>query len=431
MRRRFKVKLRDMAKRDLSRRDFLAGSAALGATAMVPNFAFGQTRETMKVGLIGCGGRGRDAAINAIDSSEGVEIVALADAFPDRVQQGADTIKQYREKNFKVPKEQMFVGLDAYKHVLECDVDYVILTTPPAFRPQHLQAAINAGKHVFMEKPVAVDGEGLITVFEASDLAKSKGLAIVAGTQRRHEAPYVETMKRIQDGAIGDVVSMRCYWNQGGLWSVNRTPEMTDLEWQMRNWLYFTWLSGDHIVEQHVHNIDVCLWACGKTPLSAVGLGGREVRTDPVYGHIFDHFAVEFDMGDDVKIHSYCRQQDGTVPNVSEFIQGTKGKSNGNGRIWGENAYRYDGEKENPYMVEHRDLINSIRSGNPLNEGRQVAESVLAAIMGRFACYTGQQVTREQVLATKGMVPKDLSFDMSLPVAEVCVPGKTKMEDFS
>ncbi|MFM9872894.1 MAG: Gfo/Idh/MocA family oxidoreductase [Fimbriimonadaceae bacterium] len=420
-----------MAKRDLSRRDFLTGSAALGATAMMPNFAFGQTRETMKVGLIGCGGRGRDAAINVIDSAEGVEIVALADAFADRTQQGADVIKQYREKNFKVPKDQMFTGLDAYEKVMQCDLDMVILTTPPAFRADHLTAAIKAGKHVFMEKPVAVDGEGVLKVFDAADLAKSKGLAIVAGTQRRHEDSYREVMKRIHDGAIGDVVSMRCYWNQGGLWSVNRTPEMTDLEWQMRNWLYFTWLSGDHICEQHIHNIDVCLWASGKTPKSAVGLGGREVRTAPVFGQIYDHFAVEFDMGDDVKIHSYCRQQDGTKGNVSEFITGTKGKSNGNGRIMGENAYRWDGEKENPYMVEHRDLIASIRAGTPLNEGRQVAESTLAAIMGRFACYTGQEVTREQALATKGMVPSELSFDMKLPVAPVCVPGTTKMEDFS
>ncbi|ARU41414.1 oxidoreductase [bacterium] len=420
-----------MAKRDVSRRDFLAGTAALGATAMMPNLAFGQTSETMKVGVIGCGGRGRDAAINAIDAAPGVEIVALGDAFADRTQQAADVIKQYREKNFKAPKDQLFSGIDAYQKVLQCDVDYVILATPPAFRPQHLEAAIKAGKHVFMEKPVAVDGEGILKVFEISDLAKSKGLAIVAGTQRRHEAQYLETIKRIQDGAIGDVVSMRCYWNQGGLWSVNRTPEMSDLEWQLRNWLYFTWLSGDHIVEQHIHNIDVCMWASGRVPQAAVGLGGRQTRTAEVFGHIYDHFSVEFDMGDEVRIHSYSRQQDGTVSNVSEFIQGTKGNSNAANRIWGENAYRFDGEKENPYMVEHRNLINGIRSGNVLNEGRQVAESTLAAIMGRFACYTGQRVTREQVLATKGMVPSNLEWGMELPVPEVCMPGKTKIEDFS
>lgn len=423
--------MRTMAKHGLTRRDFMAGSAALGATAMMPNFAFAEAKETMKVGLIGCGGRGRDAAINCIDSSEGVEIVAIGDAFADHLQQGVDTLKQYRPKNLTAPQDQLFVGLDAYEKVLQCDVDLVILTTPPAFRPQHLTAAINAGKHVFMEKPVAVDGEGILQVFDAADLAKKKGLAIVAGTQRRHEDSYRETMKRIHDGAIGDVVSMRAYWNQGGLWSVNRTPEMSDLEWQMRNWLYFTWLSGDHIVEQHIHNIDVCLWACQKTPLSAVALGGREVRTSPAFGHIFDHFAVEFDMGDDVKIHSYCRQQDGTAGNVSEFIVGTKGKSNPNGRIMGENPYRYDAEnKENPYMVEHRDLIASIRSGNPLNEGRQVAESVLAAIMGRLAAYTGQVVTREQALKTKGLVPKELHWDMSLSVPEPCHPGRTKIEDF-
>jgi predicted dehydrogenase len=420
-----------MAKRSVSRRDFLAGTAALGATMAMPNFAFAQASGTMKVGVIGCGGRGRDAAINAIDAAPGVEIVALGDAFADRAREGAEVIKKYRESGYKVPNDQIFVGLDAYEKVCQTNCDYVILATPPAFRPKHLEAAIKAGKHVFMEKPVAVDGEGILKVFEMSDLAKSKNLAIVAGTQRRHEAPYVETLNRINEGAIGDVVSMRCYWNQGGLWSVNRTAEMGDLEWMLRNWLYFTWTSGDHIVEQHVHNIDVCLWACGKVPKSATGLGGRETRTAPVFGHIFDHFAVEFDMGDDVKIHSYCRQQDGTAGNVSEFIQGTKGKSNGNGRIWGENAYRFDGTKENPYVVEHRHLIEGIRSGKLLNEGRQVAEATLAAIMGRLACYTGQVVTRDQALATKGLVPNDLSWNMPFSVPEVCVPGKTKVEDFS
>jgi len=420
-----------MVKGGVSRRDFLVSTAALGATAVMPNFAFANVDETIKIGVIGCGGRGRDAAINAIDGSKGVEIVALGDAFEDRAKGAVDVIKKERPNGFKVPADQVFHGLDAYKKVLACDIDMVILATPPAFRPEMFEAAIHAGKHVFFEKPVAVDGEGILRVMKASDLAKEKGLGVVAGTQRRHEFKYRETMKRIHDGAMGDIVSMRCYWNQGGLWSVNRTPEMSDLEWQLRNWLYFTWLSGDHIVEQHVHNIDVCLWACQKTPLSATGLGGRQMRTAAVYGHIYDHFAVEFDMGDDLKMHSYCRQQDGTSSNVSEFLHGTKGKSNGGGRIWGENPYRYDGEGHNPYVTEHTHLVESIRAGKPLNEGRQVAESTLAAIMGRFACYTGQTVTRDQILATKGMVPAQYSWDMSIPVPEVCMPGKTKLEDFS
>ncbi len=415
---------------DVSRREFLAGTAVLGASAMMTNFAFAAPQETIRVGVIGCGGRGPDAAINAIDGSPGIVVTALGDAFPDRVQAAAKLLQEKRPDAYKVIPSQMFHGLDAYKHVLACDIDLVILATPPGFRPQMIEAAVNAGKHIFAEKPVAVDGEGIERVFRASDLAQQKGLAIVAGTQRRHEHKYREVMRRIHDGAIGDVVAMRCYWNQGGLWSVNRTPEMTDVEWQLRNWLYFTWLSGDHIAEQHVHNIDVCMWACQRTPLSATSLAGRGTRTAEVYGHVFDHFATEFDMGDDIRIQSYCRQQDGTVTNVSEFIQGTKGKSNGGGRIWGENPYRFDGEPHNPYVTEHTNLVASIRAGTPLIEGRQVAESTLAAIMGRLAGYTGQTITREQALATKGLVPENLSLDMELPVAPVAIPGKTRIEDF-
>ena len=215
---------------DVSRRDFLAGTAALGASAMMTNFAFAAPQETIRIGVIGCGGRGRDAAINAIDASPGIVITALGDAFPDRVEGAAKTLQENRPDAFKVVPSQMFSGLDAYKHVLACDIDLVILATPPGFRPMMLEAAVEAGKHIFTEKPVAVDGEGILRVMKASDLAKQKGLGIVAGTQRRHENKYRETMARIHDGAIGDVVAMRCYWNQGGLWSVNREPNMTDLE---------------------------------------------------------------------------------------------------------------------------------------------------------------------------------------------------------
>ncbi|MDI9641338.1 Gfo/Idh/MocA family oxidoreductase [Geitlerinema splendidum] len=380
---------------------------------------------------MGCGGRGTGAAANCVESSPGVEIVAMGDAFADRLQSSVNSLKDSCKDAFKVPQNQMFVGVDAYKKVLETNCDLVVLATPPGFRPIHLEAAIAAGKHVFTEKPVAVDGEGIRKVFDASDLAKQKGLAIVAGTQRRHQNNYLETMKRINDGAIGDIVSMSCYWNQGGLWMHPRKDTWGDLEWQLRNWLYFTWLSGDHIVEQHVHNIDVCLWAKGEVPTHAVGHGGRQSRTSPDYGHIYDHFAIEYSFGDGSILHSYCRQQEGTATNVSERIVGTKGVTNAAGRIWGANPYQFEGENPNPYVQEHKNLIASIRAGKPLNEGRQVAESTLAAIMGRLAAYTGQVVTREGALATKNLVPEDLEWEMSLNVPSVAIPGQTKLADFS
>ncbi|MEZ5162233.1 MAG: Gfo/Idh/MocA family oxidoreductase [Fimbriimonadaceae bacterium] len=271
--------------KNLSRREFLAASGVAAASFAMPKnvFAAPQTSK-LRVGVIGCGGRGTGAAVNACKAAEGVEIVALGDLFMDRVTGCANYIQEQAKDSFNVKQDHMFSGFDAYTKVLQTDCDMVILATPPAFRPFHLQAAIKAGKNVFMEKPVAVDGAGIKIVYEASDLAKEKGLAIVAGTQRRHQNSYRETLARIHDGAIGDVVAMSCYWTQGGLWMHPRQDSWSDAEWQLRNWLYFTWLSGDHICEQHIHNIDVCLWAKQKMPVKAIGHGGRQVRTDPAYG---------------------------------------------------------------------------------------------------------------------------------------------------
>lgn len=414
----------------MTRRQFLATASAGALASAVPGFAFARPQETIRIGLIGCGGRGTGAAIDALTGSPGVELVAMGDVFRDRVEGSAKTIRENKPDGFKVTPERMFVGLDSYEKVIDSGVDLVILTAPPVFRPSHLEYAVKAGKHVFMEKPVAVDGAGVRSIFESSDLAASKGLGIVAGTQRRHQNNYRETMRRIHDGAIGEITSLRAYWNQGGLWAVPRTPAMSDLEWQLRNWLYFCWISGDHILEQHIHNIDVCMWAIQKVPVKAVSHGGREVRTAPLYGHIYDHFATELHFDNGVVMHTYCRQIDGTVANVSEFIHGTKGTSNGASRIWGESAYRFDGPNPNPYVQEHTHLVSSIRAGQPLNEGRQVAESSLAAIMGRLAGYTGLEVTREQALATKSMMPANLSWDMKLEVPPVPVPGRTRLEEF-
>ena len=315
----------------------------------------------------------------------------------------------------------------SYQKVIDSGVDLVILATPPGFRPMMIEAAVKAGKNIFTEKPVGVDGPGIRRVLAAAKMAKEKGLAVVAGTQRRHQAGYVESMKRIHDGAIGDLVGGQIYWNQGPLWNKPRQAAWSDMEWQLRNWLYFTWLSGDHIVEQHVHNIDVANWAFGGHPERAVGMGGRQVRTDPAYGHIFDHFAIDFEYPNGAHVMSMARQIEGCENNVSETIVGTKGSFHSGGyRISGANKSKFDAKEVNPYVQEHIDLIASIRAGKPLNELQTVAESTLTAIMGRMSAYTGQAITWEQALDSKqDTMPKDLVFG-PLAVPAVAMPGVTE-----
>ena len=424
-----------MEKETVSRRDFLKGSAAsamiLGAgTVGLTQGVFAAGSDELRVGVIGCGGRGTGAAINCIESSPGVKIVALGDLFKDRLDGCLNGLagNENAKGRIDVTPDRCFVGFDNDEKVIASGVDMVILATPPGFRPAHFKAAVEAGKHVFMEKPVAVDGPGIRTVMAAGELAAQKKLGVVAGTQRRHQAPYVATMKRIREGAIGEIVAAQCYWNQGGLWNHGRKPEWTDMEWQVRNWLYFTWLSGDHICEQHVHNLDVINWAMNAHPVKAVGMGGRQVRTDPAYGHIFDHFAIDFEYPNGAKVMSMCRQIDGCVNNVSERVAGTKGTSNCGGMITGANEWKYEGPPSpSPYVQEHADLIASIRAGKPLNEARQVAESVLTAIMGRMSAYTGQEVTWEQALnSQEDLTPARLEFG-PIEVPPVAVPGKTQL----
>ncbi|OHB62404.1 MAG: hypothetical protein A2168_03365 [Planctomycetes bacterium RBG_13_50_24] len=414
-------------KQKLTRRELLKSSAlaagTLALTGSVVPLAEAKGSDTIRVGVIGCGGRGSGAAHDCMNSSKGVEIVALADAFEDRL--------AGLKNDFKVPNNRCFVGLDAYKKVLALDdVNMVILATPPGFRPKQFAAAIDSGKNVFMEKPVATCPAGIKMVIEASQKAKEKGLAVVAGTQRRHEPKYIETMKRIHDGAIGDIVSAQCYWNMGELWVNNRQPNQSDIEWQIRNWLYFTWLSGDHICEQHVHNIDVINWAFNELPEQVHGLGGRQYRTGPEYGNIFDHFGVEFFYPNDVRTISMCRQIKGTTDNVSERVVGTKGSSDCCGTIDGENPWRYEGPNPNPYEVEHTDLIKSIRAGKPLNEGQRIAESTLCAIMGRESAYSRQQFNRSWFMSrcTLDLLPPDdLKLSDSKPVPPFAVPGKYEL----
>ena len=413
-----------------TRRDFLkTGAALVGGTLAAPVLpgAWAAGSDEIRVGLIGCGGRGRGALTDAIESSEGVRLVAAADAFKDRVVEAQDVFKGLGPKGTISP-DRYFVGLDAYQKVLQSDANYIILATPPGFRPGHLKAAVAAGKNIFTEKPVAVDGPGIRSVLATYEEAKKKGLAIGAGTQRRHQVGYLETMKRVKDGAIGDIVSARCYWNQGSLWNKPRQAEWSDLEWQMRNWLYFTWLSGDHIVEQHVHNLDVVNWAVGTHPLSALGMGGRQVRTDPAYGHIFDHFTIDYEYDNGVRLMSMCRQIDGCDKAIMEAVAGTKGKVELNDdvkrwRITGPGAWKFDGEANLPYRQEHTDLIASIRAGQPYNELKQVAESTLTAIMGRMSAYSGKRVTWDEALGSdEALMPDKLAFG-PMPVPPVAKPG--------
>lgn len=422
-----------------SRRQFVETAGLVGAASLVmPRRAFGIGRpsaDPIKIGVIGCGGRGTGAARNAIEASENVFITALGDVFPDRLADAragfvkATTTDAKFKAAYTVTDDKCFTGFDAYKQVLATDCDLVILATPPAFRAEHYAAAIAAGKHVFMEKPVAVDVAGALKAIEASDLAKKKGLGVVAGTQRRHDPRYIETIKRIHDGAIGDVMTGQVYWNQGGLWSHKRKPEWSDTEFQMRNWLYYTWASGDHIVEQHVHNIDVANWVMGGHPVRASAMGGRQTRTDPLYGHIFDHFAVEYEYADGRRIFSFCRQQDGTASKVGEAFQGTRGRSNAYDTIEAKTTWKHAAMPSmNPYVEEHRNLVASIRKGAPLNEGRQIVDSNLTAILGREAAYTGQAITWDELMKSGlSIMPPTVAFG-ALATPAVPTPGETTLQ---
>jgi predicted dehydrogenase len=418
----------------LTRRDFIRTASAASVATLAASFPgsgglFAAGSDTIRIGIIGAGGRGTGAAIDAVNSSPGVEIVAVYDAFQDRVDKSLQTLREKVPAAVKVKPEHCFTGLDGYKKLLAIkDINYIVTAAPPGFRPLHLQASVEAGKNVFMEKPVAVDPAGVRSVIASSALAAEKGLAIVAGTQRRHQKRYLETLRRIHDGAIGEVVGGQCYWNQGDLWVIQKTPEMSEMEWQCRNWLYFSWTSGDHIVEQHVHNIDVVNWAFGAMPVKVMAMGGREVRTAPEYGNIFDHFAVEFEYPNGARVMSMCRQTPGCADRVEEKIVGTKGHAFGYGEISGPNAWKFEGDEPNPYVVEHTDLIASIRAGKPLNEGQRIAESTMCAIMGRMSAYTGRALSWDWAMkASKlDLFPAKLEFGPN-PVDPVAVPGVTPL----
>src|SRR5436190_8477115 len=411
-----------------SRREFLKTSAvAVAGAGLVsalapPVHAAGS--DTLKIALIGCGNRGTGALVQALNTSGSVKLWALADTFSDRVEmclehvvrevKGEQTETRASRKGKKVkaaaksvdnvsdkidlPKDPQFVGLDAYHKAIESGVDVVLLAQPPGYRPQHFEYAIRAGKHVFMEKPVATDPAGIRRVLAAAEEAKKKNLKVGVGLQRRHQLGYLETMKRLHGGEIGEIVSMRCYWNGTTPWLKTRASleekaghKLSEMEYQMRNWYYFVWLCGDHIVEQHIHNLDVMNWVKNGPPIRAHGMGGCEVRKGPDYGEIFDHHAVEFEYADGSRMFSQCRHINGCWNDVSEHAVGTKGRCNIAGHtITGDNAWRFRDKGRDPYQQEHDDLFDAIRNDKPYNEAERGATSSMTAIFGRMATYSGK-----------------------------------------
>lgn len=427
----------------VSRRDFLYTSAVAGAAFAIPRYAYAFGSDTLKIGLIGCGGRGTGGIVQAIESSPGVELIAIGDLVQGRIERCREQLSKQAEAKpavaagLKLKDEMCFVGFDAYKKVLETDVQYVMLATPPGIRPLHLRAAIDAGKHVFAEKPVATDLAGIRSVLDTYQLALRKGLGIGVGTQRRHHPGYQEAIRRVQDGAIGEVLNGQVYWNQGALWKIDKEPDWTDMHWQLRNWLYFTWLSGDHIVEQHIHNLDVANWVLNAAPARAIGVGGRQSRVDPSYGHIYDHFAIDYEYPNGVHISSMSRQIQGARGRVGEFFQGTKGTlqlgESGPMIIRGQNAWEW--QRPDNFVAamvqEHADLIAGIRAGKPRNDLKRMAESNLTAIMGRESAYTGQTIEWDALTsAQQDLAPMplaDLRFG-PLETPPVAVPGRTVLE---
>jgi predicted dehydrogenase len=420
-----------LTRRGMIKASATAASAAAMFSALGTNFAYAQAPNKIKVGLVGCGGRGRGAVGNVVEADPaGVVVKAIGDLFPENLTETEKLWAGHPKENYDVG-DRKFSGFDAYKQVIDADIDYVILATPPGFRPIHIKYAIEKGRHVFAEKPVAVDAPGCREVIAAGEMAAQKNLGLVAGTQRRHDPMHVEVVKRLLDGAIGRIVTGQVYWTGNVLWSKPRDPKWSDMEYQVRNWQYFPWLSGDLIVEQHVHNIDVANWVMGGPPRLAISMGGAQARVGPQYGITYDHFATDFEYKDDRHVFSMARQQDNCYSRVGHNFQGTNGTALvEGGLITPTEGARFkfpEKLKVNPYVQEHADLLASIRAGKPLNEAQRIAESVLTAIMGRMSAYTGQLVRDSDALKSEVslMPPQPFAWG-PLPKTEMPVPGRDR-----
>lgn len=395
------------------RRNFLKTGALLSAASLLPQLgSAAEDAKPIKIALVGCGGRGTGAAAQSL-AVAGTVLVAMADAFADNL---ASAHKQLSEKfgaRVDVPEARRFVGFDAYKAAIDA-ADVVLLCSTPGFRPAHFEYAVKQGKHVFMEKPVAVDGPGIRKVIEAAKMADQKNLKVVCGLQRHYQNSYLETLAKVKEGEIGDIISSQVYWVSGGVWTRPRSEGQTEMEYQVRNWYYFNWLCGDHICEQHVHNIDVSNWFKGAHPVKAVGMGGRTSRVGKEWGEIFDHHFVEYHYADGTIMNSQCRQWNGVWSKVSETIVGSKGTAepgvikDRSGKI----IWRFRGQDNNPYQTEHDVLYQCIRENKAHNDAYYTAEATLTAIMGRMATYTGKEITWEMALnSTVDTMPATLTWE--------------------
>jgi len=437
----------------ISRRQFLRTTAAVGGSVLaVHRGVHAAGSDILRVGLVGCGSRGAGAASNAINADPGVRVVALADAFADRMNGTLKALKDRHPDQVDVAPSRRFAGFDSYKQLIACGVDVVLLAAPPHFRPLHLAAAIEADKHVFAEKPVGVDATGVRSVMATCELARKKNLCVVSGLCWRYDTVIRETIKRVHDGAIGDIVAVQSTRNLGYLWERPRQPEWTEMEFQMRNWYYFTWLSGDHNVEQQIHGLDKCTWALrDRAPVKAWAASGRQVRVEPKYGDIYDHHAVVYEYDDGARMYAIARQQPNCYNDYSEMLMGTKGRCDlQKGRIEGETKWEYGQQAGDlsgfgvkkarkdalrpMHQVEQDELFAAIRAGKVINNGEYMCQSTLVAILGRTAGYTGQMIEWEQMKNSKlDLSPQRYAFDAAPPTLPgpdgkypVAMPGVTK-----
>lgn len=430
---------------NIKRRSFLKNSSILTGSLVLPSFSFKKQKQLdkkLKISVVGCGGRGTGAAVQALRADKNVELVALCDAFEDRLERSLNAIidELDGEMDIKVKDKNKFVGFDGYKKAIDL-ADVVILATPPGFRPQHFEYAVNKSKHIFMEKPVATDAAGVRRILESAKIVKEKKLNVVVGLQRRYQLSYLDILKQVRRGVAGKIISGTVKWNGHGVWVRKREPQQSELEYQMRNWYYFNWLCGDHIVEQHIHNLDVANWFLDEHPISAQGMGGREVRKGIDHGEIFDHHYVEFKYPSGAVIHSQCRHQPGTLRKVNEVLVGTKGVINlRNGGVVtindhnGNLLHKYDPKNDiSPYQIEHNKLFKSIRSGGQIDDTEYGATATMTAIMGRMATYSGKLIEWESAMnADEKLVPDNLSWGSTAPVLpdnqgkyKVPIPGKS------
>lgn len=414
-----------------------AATAALGMAPALASGAWAGGSDKLRLGLIGCGGRGTGAASQALNADSGVELVAMADAFEDRLMSSRARLERQFNKQDQTPRvnvseDHCFTGFDAYKRVIE-NTDVVCLTSTPHFRPRHLKAAVDAGKHVFCEKPVAVDAPGLRSVMASVEQARQQKTSIVSGLCWRYHNGKRAVFQQIEEGLIGDIVSMQCSYMTGGVWDPRKTREQceSEMEYQLRNWYYYTWLSGDFNVEQHIHSLDKMLWAMkDEAPISISGSGGRQVRTDPKYGNIYDHFNVVYEWKNGVKAFARCRHWPGCENDVNDYIVGTKGRADVmKHRIYdldGKEIWKFEGEGGDMYQIEHDELFAGIRGANPINNGDYMCKSTMLAISGRMAAYTGKKLTWDEVMnSQEDLTPAAYEWG-DIPVPAVAVPGKTK-----